>query len=73
MVSIADLLKGGPVLRALTYYWRINLAVTAGAAVAAAVLTGALLVGDSVRGSLRGLTLERLGRIASRAERTSHW
>src|SRR5262249_44093847 len=28
-----------------------------------AVLTGALLVGDSVRGSLRSLVLERLGRI----------
>lgn len=31
--------------------------------VAAAVLTGALLVGDSVRGSLRDLTIQRLGRI----------
>lgn len=34
-----------------------------GAAVATAVLTGALMVGDSVRGSLRMLTLERLGGI----------
>ena len=32
-------------------------------ALATAVLTGALLVGDSVRGSLRDLTLERLGKI----------
>ncbi len=48
-------------LRALTHYWRTHLAVVAGAAVATAVLTGALLVGDSVRGSLRALTLERLG------------
>jgi len=32
-------------------------------AVCGAVLTGALLVGDSVRGSLRDLTLDRLGRI----------
>jgi len=31
--------------------------------VATAVLTGALLVGDSVRGSLRDLTLDRLGKI----------
>ena len=30
---------------------------------ATAVLTGALLVGDSMRGSLRHLTLDRLGRI----------
>ncbi|MCB0294884.1 MAG: hypothetical protein KDG51_06515, partial [Calditrichaeota bacterium] len=47
----------------LLYYWRINLAVVLGAAIAAAVLTGALLVGDSVRGSLRDMTLERLGDI----------
>ena len=45
-------------LRNLIFFWRMNLAVTLGAAVAAAVLTGALLVGDSVRGSLRELTLE---------------
>ncbi len=32
-------------------------------AVATAVLTGALMVGDSVRGSLRDLALERLGRV----------
>ncbi len=41
----------------------MNLAVAAGAAVATAVLTGALLVGDSVRNSLQVLTLERLGGI----------
>jgi ABC-type lipoprotein release transport system permease subunit len=50
-------------LRSLTYYWRIHLAVLAAAAVASTVLVGALLVGDSVRGSLRDLTLERLGTI----------
>jgi hypothetical protein len=49
--------------RSLSYYWRTHLAVICGAAVATAVLTGALLVGDSVRGSLRALTLERLGEI----------
>jgi len=49
--------------RSLIYYWRINLAVMLGAAIATAVLTGALLVGDSVRGSLRDLTLNRLGKI----------
>jgi ABC-type lipoprotein release transport system permease subunit len=41
----------------------MNLAVVASCAVAVAVLTGALVVGDSVRGSLRDLTLERLGSI----------
>jgi len=37
----------------LAYHGRANLAVALGALVAAAVLTGALLVGDSLRGSLR--------------------
>jgi ABC-type lipoprotein release transport system permease subunit len=50
------------VLRSLVYYWRTNVAVVAGVATAVAVLAGALLVGDSVRGSLRDLVLERLGR-----------
>ncbi|HEY6509782.1 MAG TPA: ABC transporter permease [Vicinamibacterales bacterium] len=49
-------------LRGLVYYWRTNLAVVLGVATAVAVLTGALLVGDSVRGSLRALVTERLGR-----------
>jgi putative ABC transport system permease protein len=49
------------VLRGLTHYWRTNLAVVAGVATAVAVLAGALLVGDSVRGSLRDLVLVRLG------------
>lgn len=45
----------------LTYYWRTNLAVVLGVATAVAVLAGALLVGDSVRASLRDLFLLRLG------------
>jgi ABC-type lipoprotein release transport system permease subunit len=49
------------VFRGLAYYWRTNVAVIAGVAVAVAVLAGALLVGDSVRGSLRDLVLGRLG------------
>ncbi|MGA2616758.1 MAG: ABC transporter permease, partial [Thermoguttaceae bacterium] len=51
------------ILRSLRYHWRMNLAVACGVGVGAAVLTGALLVGDSMRGSLRQLTLDRLGRI----------
>ena len=39
--------------RNLAYYWQTNLAVITGVAIAVAVLAGALLVGDSVRGSLR--------------------
>ena len=49
-------------LQSLTYYWRTNTAVVLGVATAVAVLSGALLVGDSVRGSLRDMVLERLGR-----------
>jgi ABC-type lipoprotein release transport system permease subunit len=45
----------------LFYHWRGNLAVLLGVAVGTAVLTGALLVGDSLRGSLRDLTLWQLG------------
>ena len=50
------------VFRSMKYYWRTNTAVLLGVAVAVAVLSGALLVGDSVRGSLRAMVLERLGR-----------
>ena len=50
-------------LISLWHYRRVHLAVLAGVVVATAVITGALLVGDSVRGSLRDLLLERLGRI----------
>ena len=56
-IRASDLVRGG-----LTYYWRTNLAVVAGIATAVAVLAGALLVGDSVRGSLRDFVVQRLGR-----------
>src|SRR5262249_15469074 len=49
------------VVRALAYYWRSHLAVVAGVATAGAVPPGAPLRGDSVRGSLRDLVLQRLG------------
>ena len=51
------------VRRNLGHYWRSNMAVVGGVAVAVAVLAGALLVGTSVRSSLRALALERLGAI----------
>lgn len=51
--------------RSIRYHWRMLLAVAAGVAVATAVLTGALVVGDSVQGSLRRVTLDRLGEIHS--------
>jgi ABC-type lipoprotein release transport system permease subunit len=48
------------ILRNLLFHWRGNFAVFLGIVVGTAVLTGALLVGDSLRGSLRDLTLRRL-------------
>lgn len=55
-MRLSQLLK-----RSLTHYWRTNLAVVLGVATAVAVLAGALLVGDSVRASLRDLFAQRLG------------
>ena len=49
--------------RSLAFHWPTHLATTFGVAVAAAVLTGALLVGDSIRGSLRARALGRLGHV----------
>src|SRR3954452_16396163 len=51
------------VTRNLAYHWRGNLAVLLGVAVGSAVLTGALLVGDSLRGSLRARVERQLGGI----------
>lgn len=51
------------VLRSLQFHATKHLAVILGVMAATAVLTGALVVGDSVRQSLRHLTLDRLGRI----------
>ncbi len=48
--------------RSLTYYWQTNLVVVLGVAVAVSVLAGALLIGESVRGSLRDLSTRRLGK-----------
>ena len=47
----------------LKHFWQIYLTVALCTAVATGVLAGALIVGDSVRGSLRSLTTERLGAI----------
>ncbi len=49
--------------RSLWHYRRTNLAVVLGAAVATSALTGALIVGDSMRASLRDAALGRLGRV----------
>ncbi|MBS0263576.1 MAG: ABC transporter permease [Planctomycetes bacterium] len=49
--------------RTLLYHWRTNLAVGLGVIVGTAVIGGALIVGDSVRGSLRDMTLARLAHV----------
>ncbi|MCZ7647763.1 MAG: ABC transporter permease [Planctomycetota bacterium] len=53
--------RGTLVLRGLVYHWRAHLGVLLGAAVGGAVLVGALLVGDSVRYTLREMAAARLG------------
>ncbi len=47
----------------LSYYWRKNLLFALGIAVSAAVLTGALIVGDSVDYSLNRIVDHRLGKV----------
>src|SRR5687767_9573633 len=48
-------------LHTLLYHWRGNGAVMLGVVVGSAVLAGALLVGDSLQGSLRARSLRQLG------------
>ena len=50
-------------MRSFAYYLHSNFVLALGVAAATAVLTGALIVGDSMRTSLRNLALDRLGRI----------
>src|SRR6185503_3147049 len=51
------------ILRSLRFHWRGHLGVLLGAAIGSAALIGALVVGDSVRISLRELALQRLGNV----------
>ena len=48
-------------LSTLRHHWRANLAVGLGVVAATAVITGALVVGDSVQTSLLEMHLDRLG------------
>ncbi|MBM3457262.1 MAG: FtsX-like permease family protein, partial [Armatimonadetes bacterium] len=54
---------GKLILRSLRFHWRSHLGVLVGATLAAAILVGALAVGDCVRYSLREMALARLGRV----------
>ena len=49
--------------RSLAYYWRTHMTVALGVAVCSAILSGALLIGDSIRTTLRSLALLRIGRV----------
>lgn len=49
------------VLAGVRFYWRTHLGVALGAALGALVLSGALLVGDSVKATLRAQALARVG------------
>ena len=51
------------VCRSLSFHWRSHLGVLLGAAVGTSVLVGALVVGDSVRFSLKQMAMARLGRV----------
>ena len=50
-------------LSTVRFHWRSNLAVGLGVVAATAVITGALVVGDSVQTSLLQMHLDRLGRV----------
>ena len=49
------------ILKTFTHYFKQNLLVALGVVVSTAVLTGALIIGDSVRYSLAQSTFSRLG------------
>src|ERR1043165_909835 len=51
------------ILRSLRFHARSHLGALLGASIGSAVLIGALVVGDSVRQSLRDMALSRLGKV----------
>jgi putative ABC transport system permease protein len=51
-------------LRSLLWYRRTHLLVLIAVVVSTAVIAGSLITGDSIRGSLRQMTLSRLGRVS---------
>ena len=51
------------VLRSLLFYRRVNIVVASAVMISTAVIGGAMIVGDSVRSSLKQMTLQRLGQV----------
>ncbi len=52
------------ILRSISYYWKSHLMIILGAAISTMVITGTLIVGDSVRFSLEKTTELRIGKTA---------
>ncbi len=53
------------ILKSVMHYWKQQLAILSGIMLGTAILTGALIVGDSVQYSLKSLVSARLGNIQS--------
>lgn len=51
------------VMRSLLYHWKTHIGVLLGSAITSAVILGALVVGDSVKFSLKNMALSRLGKV----------
>jgi len=49
--------------QSLRFYWRTHLGIVLGVGVSTAILVGALVVGDSIRYTLRAIALSRLGSV----------
>ena len=64
---------GTLISRSLLFYWRTHLGVLAGVMLASAILTGALVVGDSVRFTLGQLALARLGHVTQALTLPEHF
>jgi len=50
------------IIRSLTHFWKSHLAVAVGVAICTMVITGTLIVGDSIQASLEETTQLRLGK-----------
>lgn len=61
------------ITRSLLHYWSTGLVVVFGLAVSTAVVTGSLVIGDSVEGSLRDVALSRLGTITHTVSTPRHF
>ena len=59
--------------RSLRFYWRTHLSVLAGVVLASAILTGSLVVGDSVRFTLKQLALARFGGVTQALTLPEHF